>query len=71
MPKLKQIPKMCITCRHYELYHCLLDDSYIGYLYCDVPTKCKTYSLSDNYRRGGKWYAERLEGLDEQEEANN
>lgn len=56
---LKKVPKMCVTCRFYEPYYCTRDDSYIGYLYCDVTTKCKAYSLSDDYRRGGKFYESR------------
>lgn len=56
---LKPVPKMCITCRHFEKYHCTLDDTYIGYLYCSEPIKCKTYSLSYDYRKGGKFYESR------------
>lgn len=56
---LKEVPKMCVTCQYYEPYHCTRDYSYIGYLYVDVPTKCKAYSLSDVYRRGGKFYESR------------
>ena len=56
---LKSVPKMCITCRHFEKYHCTLDDTYIGYLYCSEPIKCKTYSLSYDYRKGGKFYESR------------
>lgn len=58
---LKKVPKMCITCQYYSPYHCDLDDVYIGYLYCDIPTKCKSYRLSADYKRGGKWYNERIE----------
>ena len=51
-------PHMCITCKHYEPYHCLLDDSYIGYLYCAEPTKCRAWRLHDNYKKGGKFCRE-------------
>lgn len=52
----RKIPKMCITCQHYEPYHCTLNDAYIGYLYCDKPNKCKSYRMSDDYKKCGKWY---------------
>ena len=56
----ERVPKMCITCKNYkETYECGIDDSYIGYLYCDIPTKCKEYRLMDEYKRGGKWYDSR------------
>ena len=54
--KITVIPKMCITCQHFDLYHCKLKDRYIGYLECAEPTKCEDYKLSDDYREGGKWY---------------
>ncbi len=38
---LKRVPKMCITCQHYEPYHCTIDDSYIGYIYADKRTDCR------------------------------
>ena len=56
---LERVPKMCITCQHFEPYHCTLDDSYIGYLYCEELTKCRAYRLSDNYKKGGKFYESR------------
>ena len=52
---------MCITCKHYEPYHCTLNDGYIGYLYCNEPTKCKAWRLSDDYKKGGKFYEDRPE----------
>ena len=58
---LKPVPKMCVTCQHYEPYHCTLDDSYIGDLYCEELTNCKRYRLSEHYRKGGKWYESRKE----------
>jgi len=57
----EQVPKMCITCKHYEPYHCTLTDAYIGYLYCDEPTKCSAWRLRDEYKKGGKWYDSRPE----------
>lgn len=51
-------PHMCITCKHYKPYHCLLDNSYIGYLNCTELTKCGAWRLSDNYKKGGKFYEE-------------
>lgn len=56
----KPIPHMCITCQHYdfESHHCNLNDKYIGYLDCDVITKCRAWRLSDNYKKGGKFYEE-------------
>ena len=39
--------------------HVTLDDSYIGYLYCAELTKCKSYRLSDDYKKGGKFYESR------------
>ena len=60
--KMKEpVPKMCITCQHYELYHCTLNDGYIGYLYCSELTKCKAWRLHENYKKGGKWYDSRPE----------
>ena len=43
-------PHMCITCKHYESYHCVLNDGYIGYLDCAEPTKCRAWRLSDDYK---------------------
>lgn len=51
-------PHMCITCKHYEPYHCTLNDGYIGYLDCDKPTKCRAWRLHENYKKGGKFYEE-------------
>ena len=51
-------PHMCITCRHYEPYHCTLNDAYIGYLDCAEPTKCRAWRLSDDYKKGGKFFEE-------------
>lgn len=51
----KPIPHMCITCQHYEPYHCKLN-GYIDYVNCDTITKCHTWRLSDNYKKGGKFY---------------
>ncbi len=61
---MKKIPKTCATCQNYEPYHCTLDDNYIGYLYCEKPTNCRAYRLSDNYKKGGKFYNERLQRTD-------
>ena len=63
----KPTPHMCITCQHYEPYHCNLDDSYIGYLYCDIITKCRAWRLSGNYKKGGKFYGMK-EPMEEAEE---
>lgn len=52
----KPIPHMCITCQHYEPYHCNLKDGYIGYVDCELITKCRAWRLSDNYKNGGKFY---------------
>ena len=57
----RKIPRMCITCQHYEPYHCTLDDSYIGYLYCAEPTKCRAWDLSEKYKTGGKFYDETID----------
>ena len=57
----ERVPHMCITCKHYEPYHCTLNDRYIGYLCCDEPTKCKAWRLSDDYKKGGKFYEDRPE----------
>lgn len=51
-----KVRKCCVTCQHYEPYHCNLTEHYIGYLYADEPTKCKAYRLHDNYKKGGKFY---------------
>lgn len=56
---LKRVPKMCITCQHYEPYHCTIDFSYIGYIYADKRTDCRAYRLSEHYRKGGKFYESR------------
>ena len=54
--KRKAVPHMCITCQHYEPYHCNLNDGYIGYVDCELITKCRAWRLSDNYKKGGKFY---------------
>lgn len=59
MSKCK-IPSKCITCQHYEPYHCALDDSYIGYLYVQEPTNCRAWRLSEHYKPGGKFYDARM-----------
>ena len=51
---LKRVPKMCVTCQHYEPYHCTLDGSHIRYFWPDERNNCKTYSLSEHYRKGEK-----------------
>lgn len=59
---LKPVPKMCITCQHYDFktVTCTVKNMYIGIMNCDIPNnRCKTYSLSKNYRRGGKFYESR------------
>lgn len=58
---LKKVPKMCITCNFFADYRCThyTNERYIGHLYCAELTKCKYYSLSDDYRRGGKFYESR------------
>ena len=56
---LKRVPKMCITCQHYEPYRCTIDNSIIGYIYADKRTNCREYSLSEHYRKGGKFYESR------------
>ena len=53
----ERVDRICLTCQHYKPYRCMFDDHYIGYLYCDIPTKCRDYRLHENYRRGGKWYS--------------
>ena len=57
----ERVPHVCITCKHYEPYHCTLKDGYIGYLYCAEPTKCKAWRLHGKYKKGGKWYDNRPE----------
>ena len=57
----ERVDRMCITCQYYEPLHCTKDDHYIGYLYCDMLTKCKDYRLDKKYRRGGEWYDSRPE----------
>ena len=54
-----KVPKMCITCKHYEPYHCLWADDYIGFLDCDEPVNCKAYGLHPDYKRGGRFYDDR------------
>ena len=55
---MKRTPHMCVTCKNFEPYHCLLDDSYIGYLYCAEPTKCRAWRLNDDYKKDGKFHRE-------------
>lgn len=52
----RKIPKMCLTCQHYAPFYCKSKQRHIGYIECDQPTKCKRYRLSDDYKKGGKWY---------------
>ena len=60
---MKRTPHMCITCKHYEPYRCILNDGYIGYIDCDEPTKCRAWRKSAAYKKGGKFYEEmRKEG---------
>lgn len=55
----ERMPKMCVTCQNYEPYHCTLDDSYIGYVYCEELTKCRHWRLNEKYKPGGEWYDSR------------
>jgi len=64
----EKVDRICVTCQHYEPYHCTVDDHYIGYLYCQEPTKCTDYRLHENYKRGGKWYDSRPEKVVKQDE---
>ena len=57
--KRKPTPHMCIPCQHYEPYHCNLNDGYIGYVDCEIITRCRAWKLSDNYKRGGKFFGQR------------
>ena len=59
----KPVPKMCMTCRNYFSYeyYCTVRKLYIGYVHSAEYTKCKDYSLCDDYRRGGKFYNSREE----------
>lgn len=59
--KRKPTPHMCITCQHYEPYHCKFN-GYIGYLDYE---KCRYWKLSDNYKKGGKFY-----GKDREEDSD-
>ena len=47
--KIKRLPHMCLTCEHFEPYHCLLNDGYIGIDY-DKPTKCRAWQLNEKYK---------------------
>lgn len=49
-------PKMCLTCKFYQPYHCELTEHYIGYLYVQEPTNCSHYRVSADYKKGGKFY---------------
>lgn len=53
MPRRK-VPHMCITCQNFE--PCNLNDDYIGYLHEEDITKCRAWRLSENYKKGGKFY---------------
>lgn len=55
---MKRIPHMCINCKYYKSHRCLFDNSYIWNLFCEEPTKCKSWKLSDDYKKGGKFYEE-------------
>lgn len=57
----EKVDRICVTCQHYETYHCTVDDHYIGYVDCERPTDCRAYRLHENYKRGGKWYDSRPE----------
>lgn len=58
----ERVDRICITCQHYKpMCRCTVDNHYIGYIYCDIPTKCTEYRLHENYKRGGKWYDSRPE----------
>jgi hypothetical protein len=54
-------PHLCVNCKHYEPYYCTLSENYIGYLYCQEPTKCYAWRLHDNYKKDGKYYDSRPE----------
>lgn len=64
--KRKIIPHMCITCQHFEPYHCTLNDGYIGYVDCELITKCRAWRLSDNYKKGGKFYDSVVKDIDKE-----
>ena len=59
---LEKVPRMCITCQHYINYRCSRDNTLIGYIHADLLTNCKWYSLSEHYRKGGKFYKYRVKG---------
>lgn len=59
---MKRIPHVCITCRHYEPYRCNSNDAYISHLDCDEPNKCRAWELSDDYKKGGKFYEKEKAG---------
>ena len=67
---IRRVIKACITCQHFEPYHCTLNYDYIGYLYCDKPTKCRAYRLSDDYKKGGKFYERRMIGQEVKSDAD-
>lgn len=52
----RKIPHMCITCKNYQPYHCELDDNYVGYIHAGEVNKCRAWRLSDDYKKGGKFY---------------
>ena len=60
---MKRIPHVCITCRHYEPYRCKSNDAYISHLDCDEPNKCRAWRLSDDYKKGGKFYEKEEAGV--------
>lgn len=68
---LEKVPKVCITCQYYKPYRCTFYDCSIGYIYADLPRKCEGYSLSEHYRKGGKFYKDRLKGGRNEETPRN
>ena len=60
---MKRISHMCINCKYYKSNRCLFDNSYVWNLFCEEPTKCKSWKLSDDYKKGMKFYEEERKKL--------
>lgn len=57
----KPLERICLTCKHYEPYHCTLDEHYIGYVDAELPMNCMGWRMDDKYKKGGIWYDSRPE----------
>ena len=64
---INKISHLCITCEHHdgEHFHCKAKDSYVSYAYAFERNVCEYWTMSHNYKKGGKFYKQKEEQSDE------